>query len=131
MSDQKLERFQEQAAELLLRHRSFLDVLSKLQETGARTNRAATKAVTDCGCLNVHASKQPFTTADTLKEAKEVSDTHLEGLLCEHCREFVVSEMGKHLFYLASVCNLLEIELGDVIDQETKKLATLGLFNLN
>lgn len=131
MSDEKLDTFQEQTANLLLRHRSFLDVLSKLQETGARTNRAITKAVTDCGCLNVHAQKQEFTSADNLEEAKESLDTHLEGRLCEHCRDVVVSEMGKNLFYLASVCNLLDISLNDVIDKETGKLSTLGLFNLS
>lgn len=131
MSESKLDEFQEQTSNLLLRHRSFLDVLSKLHETGGRTNRAITKAITDCGCLNVHAGKQTFTPASTLAEAKESSDTHLEGQLCEHCREFVMTEMGRNLFYLASMCHLLNIRLNDVIDTESEKLSTLGLFNLS
>lgn len=130
MSEQKLAQFQNLTADLLLRHRSILDVLSKLQETGGRTNRALTKAITDCGCLKVEAGKQSYASANSLIEAKEMSDTHLRGTLCEHCRDDVISEIGKNMFYLVSLCNLLQIELNDVIDQEMNKLSTLGLFNL-
>ncbi|HHT27849.1 MAG TPA: DUF1573 domain-containing protein, partial [Firmicutes bacterium] len=38
--------FQEAVNEYLVRHRSILDILSKLQESVARTNRAVAKAVT-------------------------------------------------------------------------------------
>lgn len=131
MRDQQLDRFQTQVAELLLRHRSVLDVLSKLQETSARTNRSITKAVTNCGCLKVQAGKQPFTSASNFDTAKDAVDTHLSGDLCEHCRDVVVSEMGKHLFYLASACNLLDIHMRDVIEKESEKLSTLGLFNMS
>lgn len=131
MANDTLHHFQEQAATLLLRHRSILDVLSKLQESNARTNRAITKAVTTCGCLNVNASKQQLAEAETFVDAKKSLDTHLRGELCEHCREVIELEMGNHLFYLASVCNLLDMRLNDIVHKEIKKLSTLGLFNFS
>ena len=131
MGHEGLDHFQDQTANLLLRHRSVLDVLSKLQGSHARTNRAITKAITQCGCLQVHAHKQPYTSAHNLEEAREQFDTHLKGHLCEHCREMVERELGNHLFYLASLCNLLDIRLNDAVEQESEKLSTLGLFNMS
>ena len=47
--------FQDTVANCLIRHRSILDVLTKVQETSARVNRAVAKSVTNCGCLKVEA----------------------------------------------------------------------------
>jgi NTP pyrophosphatase (non-canonical NTP hydrolase) len=50
--------------------------------------------------------------------------------LCEQCLETVQTEIGKNLFYLTALCNLLEISLPEVMEKESKKLTTLGVFNL-
>ncbi|MBA4495860.1 DUF1573 domain-containing protein [Paenactinomyces guangxiensis] len=122
--------FQQQVGDLLLRHRSFLDVTSKFQESNARINRALMKAVTDCGCIEVEARRQSFPKAASVSEWKEQLKTHLSGELCDHCLDVVKSEMGKNLFYLTALCNLLDIRLLDVIKQESNNLSTLGVFTL-
>jgi hypothetical protein len=122
--------FQQQVSDLLLRHRSFLDVSSKFQESNARVNRALVKAVTDCGCIEVEAGRQSFPEDVTITEWKDQLKTHLLGKLCDNCLDVIKTEMGKNLFYLTALCNLLEIDLQEVIEQESKKLSTLGVFNL-
>ncbi|WP_409343444.1 DUF1573 domain-containing protein [Paenibacillus sp. MBLB4367] len=131
MSTMTLHQFQEQVSDLLLRHRSLLDVLSKFQQSNAAANRAVTKAITECGCIAVHAAKQEYTPDMSLEEAKQQLETHVEGGLCEHCREVVGSELGKNLFYMASLCNLLDVNLEQIVESESKKCSTLGLFNLS
>ncbi|MDF2939016.1 MAG: hypothetical protein K0Q90_4389 [Paenibacillaceae bacterium] len=131
MSSPSLKEFQDQVAELLLRHRSVLDVLSKFQQSNAAANRAVFKSVTDCGCIQVHAGKQNYTQDMTLEQANEQLGTHLEGQVCEHCKEVIESELGRNLFYMASLCNLLDLNLDKVVSQESTKCSTLGLFNLS
>ncbi|WP_400164692.1 DUF1573 domain-containing protein [Brevibacillus sp. TJ4] len=131
METRKLDDFQTQVSELLLRHRSILDVMSKVQESASRINRSLTKAVTECGCVEVVAKKQEYDATKSLDEQKKHLDTHFNGPLCEHCREVVMAEMGKNMFYMAALCNIAEIKLEDVISQESERLHTLGVFNLS
>ncbi|MCS1352506.1 DUF1573 domain-containing protein [Mechercharimyces sp. CAU 1602] len=128
-TEQAIDQFQLQVSDLLLRHRSLLDVVSKFQESNARTNRAIMKAVTDCGCIKIHADRQPFDDATTIEECKEGFTSHLSGQLCSNCRDIVKSEMGKNLFYLAAMCNLFKIPLSEVIASEQECLNTLGSFH--
>lgn len=131
MSTLTLKQFQDQVSELLLRHRSLLDVLSKYQQSNAAVNRSVVKAVTECGCLEVEAGKQHYTFNMTLNQAKEQLETHIAGQLCEHCVDVVQAEIGKNLFYMASLCNLLGLDLEQIVRQESEKCSTLGLFNLS
>jgi NTP pyrophosphatase (non-canonical NTP hydrolase) len=130
MSEGSLHSFQRQVDDLLLRHRSFLDTTSKLQEATARVNRSLMKAVTECGCLEVNARRQEFPPhIPPSAWGKTQLKSHVHGRLCENCLDVVKAEMGKNLFYLAALCNLLGIDLNDVLMQESKKLSTLGVFN--
>lgn len=122
--------FQDQVAHLSLRHRSFLDISSKYQEASVRVNRALMRAVTDCGCIEVQARRQPYTTNTDLAELKKILKTHLSGDLCDHCQEIIKDEVGKNLFYIAALCNLIHIDLVEVFEQELDKMKTLGVFNL-
>lgn len=126
-----LKQFQEQVSELLLRHRSLLDVLSKMQQSNANVNRSVVKSITDCGCIQVYASKQKYSDSLTLEDAKETLATHVTGHLCEHCREIVIEELGTHLFYMSALSNLLEVNLEQVLATESQKCSTLGLFKLS
>jgi len=123
------DQFQETVGEYLIRHRSILDIMAKLQEANARTNRAITKAVTSCGCVKIVAEKQQIPPDIDLVQMKEHMQNHLAGHLCEHCREVIESEMGNTLFYMAALSNSLDLNLYDVILKEHKKLAALGVFN--
>ncbi|GAB6992522.1 nucleoside triphosphate pyrophosphohydrolase family protein [Paenibacillus pini] len=131
MSAPSLQAFQDQVSELLLRHRSLLDVLSKTGQSSASVNRAVAKAITDCGCIELHATKQTFEPDVDLEDAKEVVHTHVHGELCENCREVVSAELGRNLFYMSALCNLLDINMDDVVQRESQKCSTLGLFNLS
>lgn len=129
MKDLLCDQFQETVGEYLIRHRSVLDVMAKLQEANARTNRAITKAVTTCGCIKIEAGKQQLPSDITLDQMKEHMQNHLTGGLCEHCREIMEAELGNSLFYMAAISNLFDLNLYDIILKEHKKLAALGVFN--
>ena len=130
MNTPSLEQFQQQVSELLLRHRSLLDVLSKYGQSGASVNRAVAKSVTECGCIELNARKQEFPDDMQLEQARTKLQHHINGELCEHCRDAITNELGRNLFYMSALCNLLNIELEDVIAHESGKCSTLGIFNL-
>lgn len=131
MKDLICDEFQNMVGDLLIRHHSILDVLSKLAESTARVNRAVSKSVTDCGCLAIDARKVSVPESiESIDQLKEYLDTHLRGCLCPQCEEIIISELGKSLFYMAALCNLLDLSLYDVFINEYKKASTLGIFNL-
>jgi hypothetical protein len=124
------DEFQYTVSELLLCNRSILDLLAKSQETNARMNRAIIKSVTGCGCLKINASKKKIPSETSLEELKNHLESHLEGKLCDSCREMVELEMGRAFFYFAALCNLLDLNMYDILLKEQNKLKTLGLYNL-
>lgn len=131
MKDVIFDDFQNSVQESLLRHRSFLDILTKLQESEARINRALAKSITSCGCVKLEARKQQVPTDEDnidIEALKECLQTHLEGNLCDNCRDVVEREIGNHLFYLTSLCNLLDLNLYDVLLKEYDKMNTLGKY---
>ncbi len=129
MKDILCDGFQQTVEEYLIRHRSILDILSKMQESDARVNRAISKAVTSCGCIRVSAERQTAPEDISLEQFKDHMDTHVSGNLCEHCKEVLESEIGSNLFYMAALCNLLHLNLYDIMLKEHKKLSTLRFFN--
>lgn len=131
LSGLTLKQFQEQVSDLLLRHRSLLDVLSKAQQSSASVNRSVIKSVTECGCISLQANKQPYPDDLSLEKAKALIQTHINGHLCENCTDAIVDELGKHMFYLSAMCNLLDLDLDDIIAKESQKCSTLGLFNMS
>lgn len=131
MSSMDLKDFQDQVSDLLLRHRSLLDVLSKYQQSNSSVNRSVVKAITECGCIEVNAKKQNYDADMTAAQLKEMLATHVYGHLCEQCQEVVAAELGKSLFYMSALCNLLDVDLQDVLANESKKCSTLGFFNMS
>ncbi|MNZ57926.1 hypothetical protein D3C78_759190 [compost metagenome] len=131
MSAPSLQSFQEQVSELLLRHRSLLDVMSKLGQTNAAAVRSVTKAVTECGCIELHATKQDFKSGMDLQQAQETIHKHVQGELCENCRDAITNELGRNLFYMSALCNLVGIDMDEVVELESQKCSTLGLFNMS
>lgn len=130
MSVSNLGEFQKQISELLLRHRSLLDILSKCDQSNACVHRAVIKAITECGCIEVNATKQPFTQDMTVEQAQELLQTHVSGHLCDGCLEIISEELGTSLFYLSALCNVLNIDLNNVLEDEAKKCHTLGIFKM-
>ncbi len=130
MSDNVCDRFQESVSQLLIKHKSILDVLTKQQESITRVNRAIIKAVTSCGCIQIEATKQYFGEDVSLESIHDVLDNHLRGQLCEQCEDIIIQEIGNHMFYLSALCNLFDMKLSDIIKYEEKKINTLGIFNM-
>lgn len=130
MKDLLYDHFQDSVGELLIRHKSILDVLTKLQESQSRVNRAVAKAVTSCGCIKINSKKQNYSEEVSLQELGNYMSTHLEGSLCSNCRDVIEKELGNNLFYIAALCNVLDINMYDVLLKEYEKMHTLGVYNL-
>jgi hypothetical protein len=125
------DEFQNKVNDLLIRHHSVLDVLSKLAESTARVNRGVCKSVNDCGCLSIDAKKMAIPEeVQSIDEMRKYLDTHVRGKLCPNCEEVIMNELGKNLFYTAALCNILGLNLYDVFIYEYKKSSALGIFNL-
>lgn len=128
-SDKLCNDFQSKVSDVLIRHKSILDTISKLEESNARINRAVVKSATSCGCIKINANKQEYK-KETFEELKAHLKTHVDGELCEICKEKIEEEIGNYMFYLAALCNTLDINLSDVIDNELKDIKTLGVYSM-
>lgn len=128
MKDIIIDDFQNAVSESLLRHKSILDILSKLNESEARIDRALTKSVTNCGCLKINAEKQHIPENTDIETFSKGLKTHIEGSLCENCREILEREIGNNIFYLTSLCNVLDLNLYDIFLKEYDKINTLGKY---
>jgi len=133
MKDCIFDNFQNSVDESLLRHRSILDIITKLQESESRVNRAVAKSITKCGCIKV-GSKDQSTTANiddfNLDDLRSSHDPAVHGNLCENCREVIERELGNNLFYITSLCNLLDLNLYDILLKEYNKISTLGKYTM-
>ena len=123
------ENLQEQVSQVLIRHKSILDITTKLDEYNARINRAVAKSVTSCGCISINASKQDFSN-DRFEEMLDTVKDHLEGNVCNSCKEVLNGEIGSYLFYLAALCNSLDLNLNEILKSEYNTIKTLGVFSL-
>ncbi len=123
------EDFQSSISKVLVRHKSILDIMTKMEEYNARINRAVVKAVTNCGCISIEAKKQEFT-GESYKDLPETLDNHVRGELCEQCKEVLDLEMGNYQVYITALCDTLGLSLSDILENEYKRNKTLGLFNL-
>ncbi len=123
------DKFQKQVSLVLIRHKSILDIMTKLDEYNARINRAIAKSVTTCGCITINAKKQNFGN-DSFEDMHQKAESHVEGKICDHCKDILDEEMGSYMFYLASLCNTLDMDLSEVLEKEYDRVKTLGVFSL-
>jgi len=130
LKDIMVDEFQFTVGELLVRNKSILDQITKFQDSNGRVNRGIIKTVTQCGCLNIHAEKQPYDPDAEFEEIRDSMDTHLKGALCDNCRDLIEKDIGRNLFYLASICNTLDLNLYDIIIKELDRIKMLGKYNL-
>ena len=128
MKDMIFDSFQNDVNESLLRHKSILDIMTKLNESTSRVNRALAKSVTNCGCIQINANKQNLFNEDD--ELNSSLSTHIDGKLCNNCREVIENELGTHIFYLTSLCNCLDLNLYDILLKEENKINILGKYTL-
>jgi len=122
--------FQKTVSEYLVRNRSILDVMTKLQDAATRVNRALAKTVTSCGCLSVDASKQELPDDVNFSQVSNYVKSHIEGEICPNCSDVIETELGNAMFYLAATCCLLGLDFKCVLERENDRINTLGVYSL-
>lgn len=130
IKDTALDSFQFAVSEFLVRNKSILDEMTKLEDSNARINRTISKAVTQCGCIKINAFRQEYPDDMDLETLKNALNSHLEGELCTNCRDILEKDIGRHLFYLATICNNLDLNLYDIIIKEYDRVKLLGKYSL-
>lgn len=132
MRDFIFDDYQNLVSQSVVKHKSILDILSKLHESEARINRSVVKAVTTCGCVKINGEKQKFSIEcddEYIQKLHEHLKSHLSGSLCDECIKVVEQEIGNHMFYISALCNTLDISMYDVLIDDVKKLDVLGKFS--
>lgn len=131
MEKLSIAKFQHEVDDVLIRHRSVLDLLTKLQESSARVNRAVAKSATDCGCIELHVKKQELPAGISYSQLKNHMSNHVEGNVCNVCKEKIEQEISTNFFYIAALCNLLDINLEELLNNyHNNQLKTLGKYSL-
>ncbi|CDF58927.1 hypothetical protein [Thermobrachium celere] len=130
MKDIIIDDFQNAVSESLIRHKSILDIMTKLGESQARINRAIAKSATNCGCIKIDVEKQKLPQDCSLEDAAKILSHQIKGKLCDNCREVLEDEIGTELYYLAALCEALNLNLFDILLKEYKNVTTLGKFSL-
>ena len=121
--------FQNQVSKVLIRHKSVLDIITKLDEYNSRINRAVAKSVTSCGCISINAKKQEFGN-ESFDEIHLNAKSHIKGEICDSCKDILEEEMGAYIFYLSSLCNTLDLDIFTVLEKEYDRIKTLGIYSL-
>ncbi|RKD33763.1 MazG nucleotide pyrophosphohydrolase domain-containing protein [Thermohalobacter berrensis] len=129
MKDLLWDDFENTVSDVLIRHKSILDIMAKLEESNAKINRALTKSVTACGCIKINGEKQDYT-KESIEEIKKNLKTHVEGTLCDNCKEKIEEELGDHLFYIAALSTTLDLNIYDSIIKKYKELKALGIYSM-
>ncbi|MFZ5651286.1 MAG: DUF1573 domain-containing protein [Bacillota bacterium] len=130
LKDMIIDEFQNTVSEVMIYNRSILDIMARVQETNARLHWSIIKAVTRCGCIKIDASKASIPSGATLSDLKQILDSHIKGDLCQNCREAIENSVGKMFLYTAAVCNLLDLNMYDILLKEQKQMKILGYYNL-
>ncbi len=130
MKETDLATLQHLASQYLIRHRSVLDVQSKLNESAARVSRALAHAVASCGCVQIRAERQRFPADVGLGDVRGFLSTHFYGELCERCREALEDEIGTTLFYLAAFSYITGLDLDAILRKERDRVSALGVYHL-
>lgn len=123
MNTESIDTFQEKVKILLARNRNILDILTKCQTSTGRISRSTVKAATGCGCIKIIGKKTEFDIKD--------KTACIEGILCKDCRSIIEGEIGEILFYIASLCNALDISMDKILSNEIKRVEALGKYSLH
>ena len=128
-----IDDFQYTVDNSLVRNKSIIDQLTKLQDCCSKTSSTVGKAATTCGCIQINVCKQaypPLCTDLCINDLHDLMCTHLQGQLCEDCQEHLERQIGRTLFYLTSICNTFDMNLSDAFARELKQVEILGKYSL-
>ena len=130
LKDTVLDEFQYISNEFLIRNRNILDSMTKMNDSCSRISRSLVKAATHCGCISICGEKQHASGVSGMDEMKHHIKPQVKGVLCENCRDFLEKDFGRNLFYMAAICNALDLNLYDILIGEMNRLRLLGKYNL-
>ncbi|NLY19304.1 MAG: DUF1573 domain-containing protein [Clostridiaceae bacterium] len=125
-----LDEFQRTSNELLIRNKNILDSMTKMTDSCARVSRTLVKAATHCGCIKIIGDKQQTSGISGMDEMKQHMKSQVKGSLCGNCRDLLEKEIGRNLFYLAAICNALDLNLYDILTSEMERVKLLGKYSL-
>lgn len=130
MKDLIYDEFQNAVQDITIRHSTLLDIITKLNQGSSDTNRAVIKSITNCGCISLNTKKPDMPENISLEEMKNYQHDHIDGQLCKDCRDAIEEELGNTFFYIAALCNKLDLNIYDILLKEYSNITTLGKFNL-
>jgi len=130
MKNFPIDDFQTIVDDVLIRHRSILDILTKLQESTSKINRAVAKSATYCGCIKIHGEKQEIPMDVSYSQLKGYMSDHVQGELCDICKEKIEHELSTNFFYLTALCNVFDINIEEMLVKYNEQLKALGKFGL-
>lgn len=129
MSASQTDEFQKKVSSLIVRNSNILDILTKCQISCGKLCRSVVKSATGCGCNSISGEKtlSSFSLPGN-SSARDVSG--IDGKLCDVCRDRIESEIGELLFYVAGMCNALELNMSEIMKKEIKNVEVLGKYSL-
>jgi hypothetical protein len=80
--------------------------------------------------MRINGKKQVFPEDGSFEEIRDAMKTHIDGSLCSNCRDAIEKDIGRNLFYLASICNNLDLNMYDIFIKELDRIKMLGKYNL-
>ena len=123
------EDFQSKVSLLIARNNNILDILTKFQDSSAKTCRSVIKSATGCGCVEIKSGRPSFD-IDSVKTRSPKELSGIIGNICPDCKDHIADEIGDSLFYIAALCNALELSLKDIIKKELSNVEMLGKYSL-
>ena len=129
MSDSKADDFQKNVSALIMRNQNILDILTKCQTACSRICRSTIKTATGCGCLKIKADK-PLSVFPLDDNIDKEQATGTEGSLCAECQSSIENEIGEMLFYIGALCNVLGLNMANIMKKEIKNIEVLGKYSL-
>jgi len=128
MSENKTEDFQKKVSHLIVRNQNILDILTKCQVSCSKICRSTVKTATGCGCLKIAGEKGLSLFSD--EDFSDKTNSGTEGTLCPECKSIIENEVGEMLFYIAGLCNALNLSMKDIMKKEIKNIEVLGKYSL-
>jgi len=130
LKDIVFDELQNTVSELLIYNRSILEIMAKVQENNARLHRSIINSITSCGCITIKATKSKIPSDAALADLRQIFDPHVNGELCDNCRENIEKAVGRSILYIAAICNSLDLNIYDIILKEQKQMKILGYYNM-
>lgn len=63
-------------------------------------------------------------------QLKKYMSNHVQGELCDICKEKVEHELASNFFYLTALCNVFNINIEDMLSNYNEQLKALGKYGL-